>query len=281
MIPTFRVLTQGLLPGQAREEAVARLAALFKRAPAQMAGMLDASPMVVKKGVTQEVAAQYVQALAGCGCAASIEPEQSAVQLDPETILPQLLRTEAGRAMEGDPLLIEIAGDLSIVYFSSTPEGATIISHSMLAGLGMTSEELQDLAADNLYSRIYSNIQIEKVQMQGPKGEHGPQFFHYLKVEEGLAAACLLLAPIWSSVGHLVKGDLRIAIPNASTCMFCGSEEELTLAMMSDIAGDVWQEAGTLGLSKQIFTLDSDMQMGILPPAVPKPRTAAVSDSMA
>ena len=44
MIPTFRVLTQGLLPGQAREEAVARLAALFTDDSVQLRKLLVDNP---------------------------------------------------------------------------------------------------------------------------------------------------------------------------------------------------------------------------------------------
>lgn len=267
MAPTFRVLVQGLLPGHVRAESVARLAALFKRDASQMEAMLDSGPMVVKKNVAREVALQYVDALARCGCAAGIEAEQATPAVDRNAILPQLQRADARGDAAEQALRISLPGDLALGFYADGPSGRSTINHGMLAALGLTVEELQDIAAHNLYAKVRPQLQFERVAMQGPTGETGPGFFHYLTAGEGLSATCMLLSPIWDHIGHLVQGRFRIAIPNADTCLFCGSDEELTVAMMTDIADDIWRESGDKALSRQIFTLDGAGLLAVVPDA--------------
>lgn len=97
---TFRVVTQGLLPGYSVELASGLVATLFKCSAAQVAALVGDTPVTAKKGVTHEAAEKYAQALARCGCASMIEEE-------PVRLAPLTLSTE--RLMRLQPKLFDPA----------------------------------------------------------------------------------------------------------------------------------------------------------------------------
>lgn len=97
---TFRVVTQGLLPGYSEALASGLVAALFKCSEAQVAALVGDKPVTAKKGVTYEAAEKYAQALARCGCASVIEEE-------PVKVAPLTLSHE--RLLRLQPKLFDIA----------------------------------------------------------------------------------------------------------------------------------------------------------------------------
>ena len=77
MTTTYRVIVQGLTGDRSPDEAARRLAALFKSGPEQVQPLLQPQAVVVKKGLTQEAAERYRQAIADCGCQVRIEPVEA------------------------------------------------------------------------------------------------------------------------------------------------------------------------------------------------------------
>jgi hypothetical protein len=79
-----------------------------------------------------------------------------------------------------------------------------------------------------------------------------------------MEASCILLAPVWESARDQVLGPLRIVVPTANTCMFCGADDPLALATMCNVARDAKAQAGALGLSDLIYTVDANGTLSVV-----------------
>jgi hypothetical protein len=182
------------------------------------------------------------------------------------SIVPRLQRQSSSdtdaqlRAASDAPVVHRLAGDLAIAFTFKGSSADANITYRMMDALGVTTEKLYTLAGDNLYALVQPVLRVQQMRLVPPGGadaDKGMSFFHYLETGGGMEASCLLLAPIWASVKHLLVGPVRIVVPTQSVCMFCGADDAMTFAMMCDIARDTKAEAGASGLSDLIFTIDA------------------------
>lgn len=73
---TFSVVYSGkMMPGVDRQQAIAKLAGLFKIPPEKAEALFGDSPRVIKKGVDWGTAEKFVAALTNAGAQAAVEPE--------------------------------------------------------------------------------------------------------------------------------------------------------------------------------------------------------------
>ena len=285
MAATYRVVTQGLKEGFSRELATERLAALFKSTKEHIQPLLESKDRVVKKGLGHLSATKYKDALERCGCHCRIETDNAHPSPISEeqrrTIVPRLHRqsssdTDAQLRADSDASVVHrLAGDLAISFTFKGSSADANITYRMMDALGVTADELYTLAGDNLYRLVHPVLRVQQMRLVPPGGADtgkGMSFFHYLETGGGTEAACLLLAPIWASVKHLLVGPVRIVVPTQSVCMFCGADDAMTFAMMCDIARDTKAEAGASGLSDLIFTIDTQ---GLISVVGPVDRTGA------
>ena len=265
---TFRVTTQGLRPGYSAELAADQLAALFKCGKEQIAPLLGSKPVVVKRGLTQEAAGKYVRALEGCGCLCAIQaeaaPDASAAappQASPlshrqlSAVIP-VLRRATPRSPDADPVVVQpFVGDLEIV-FRTVADGDFVRQAGLEASM-MGVDRLYELAIHNLYALTHPRLTFKQFVLEDREGgTAGARFFSYVETGDGLEASCLLLQPVWEAVAAEFKGPLRIAVPTAGTCVFCSADDEIAVAMMCDIAGETWSEAGDGALSALTYSTD-------------------------
>ena len=290
MADTYRVVTQGLKEGFPREMAIERLVALFKSTKERIQPLLGSPDIVVKKGLSHQSASKYKDALEGCGCRCRIEPDGATAdnarptalsEEQIQTIVPRLQRqgsSDIGGPPGADidaPVVHRLGGDLAISFTFKGGSGDANITYRMMDALGVTTDKLLTLAAEHLYALVHPVLRVQQMRLVPPEGADtgkSMSFFHYLETGGGMEASCLLLAPIWGSVKHLLVGPVRIVVPTQNVCMFCGADEPMTLAMMCDIARDTKAEAAASGLSDLIFTVDAQ---GLISAVGPIDRTAA------
>jgi hypothetical protein len=131
----------------------------------------------------------------------------------------------------------------------------------MLDALHMTADELCTLAKDNLYALLHPALTFKQMRLVKPGAEDDPnamRFYNYIETGGAMEASCILLAPIWPSVKHLLVGPLRIIVPRPDTCMFCGADDATSLAMMCGAAMELKAEAGAVDLSDLIYSVSED-----------------------
>jgi len=127
--------------------------------------------------------------------------------------------------------------------------------------IGLTQDELHRLALFNLHTLVHPALKVQQMRLAPPDSADlakGVGFFHFIETGHGLEASCLLLAPIWDTLRSLVHGELRVVVPNPASCMFCGADDLMTLAMMTGLARSTKAESGASGLSDLAFTVCAD-----------------------
>jgi len=88
---TYRIVIKGLQPGANRDEAVRKLATLYKTTEDKVAPIIDTPGFVIKKGVDLQTSAKYVEALSSCGCVCLAEAEDTSTEglaFDPPATFP-------------------------------------------------------------------------------------------------------------------------------------------------------------------------------------------------
>ena len=276
---TYRVVTRGLQPDYPAALAADQLVLLFKCGKDQIAPLLADRRFAVKKGLAHDAARKYAQALERCGCLCTVEEEappaapRPPVQAVPLTqaqtlsVIP-ILRRSAARSQEADqPVVQPFVADLDIV-FRTGPDG-TFVRQAALQATMMTVDQLYKLAVWNLYRQLQPRMMFKQMQHGdgGSGGSGGARYFSYVETGNGLEAACLLLAPVWQSVAGHVKGPVRIMVPNAHSCFFCGADDPVGFAMMSDIGCETWSESGADALSPYTYEVDAAGRVTVVPGA--------------
>ena len=80
-VPTFSVTLTGIRHGVDPNEARGRLAALFKAPPENIDALLARLPYVVKRGISEDIAAKYKSAILAVGGECHLEPDELLPQL--------------------------------------------------------------------------------------------------------------------------------------------------------------------------------------------------------
>jgi hypothetical protein len=188
-----------------------------------------------------------------------------------EMIFPVLYNTDVAERLLTQPTPFSdsiarypLCGSLEL-GFSFKGDGDDLpLSYDMVARTGRTPAELKRLATDNLYREIHPALAVKQLSLVPPEAtsvEEGLGFFHMIETGGKLEASCILIAPIWNALCPLVQGDLRIVIPDRSTCHFCGTESDLTLAMMTDLAHDTYLNSITDRVSMAVFTVNEEGEL--------------------
>ncbi|MES2322034.1 MAG: hypothetical protein V4633_07220 [Pseudomonadota bacterium] len=261
---SYRVVTQGVQAGADVETVAAQVAALFKRARPDIEPLLQAGRAVVKKGLAMADAAKYQAALANCGLLATIEAEDApaappAAAPDLSRLLPRLRAASSAQGSQAR----SIPGDLAVSFYYAGPDAGPDLTPQEITALGKEADALLRLAIDNLHHAIHPLLRVQQMSLVPPDSVDAQPvgFFHYLETGSDLEASCLLIHAIWPSLQSVVKGELRIMVPTAGQCLFCGADDTLALAMMSDIGRDTCAEAGAQGLSALLYTIDADGEL--------------------
>lgn len=271
---TFRVITRGLQPGYSAEMAADLMATLFKCSKEQIAPLLASKPVTVKKGMAFDAANKYAQALARCGCASTVEPDPAPVGAAGKTTSPgaqqlstivPVLRRVVAPGLDADPALVRsFAGDLEVVFLTE-PNGV-VMRQGMFRAAMLSEEKLYQMAVANLYKLLHPRLVFQQMAADaGPDGTPGARYFSYIETGDGLEASCLLLWPVWQALAEQVDGPLRIVVPSAGTCLFCGADDAVALAMMTDVAGETLDEAGADALSKLTWSVDAAGRVTVVP----------------
>jgi hypothetical protein len=258
---TFRVTTRGLRPGYSAELAADQVAALFKCGKEQIAPLLGSRPVVVKRRLTQEAAGRYARALEGCGCLCVIEAEATPPQAAPLTqrqlsaVVP-VLRRAAPRSADVNPVVVQpFVGDLEIVF--RTAADGDFVRQAALGASMMGVDRLYGLAIHNLYALTHPRLTFRQFALEDSAGgTDGSRLISYVETGAGLEASCLLLQPVWEAFAAQFNGPVRIAVPTAGTCLFCSADNKIAVAMLCDIAGETWSEAGDGALSALTYSMD-------------------------
>lgn len=295
---TYRVVTRGLQPDTPAALAADQLVLLFKCGKDQIAPLLADRRFTVRKGLDHAAAEKYAKALGRCGCVCTVEedvppaaprpPVQAAPLTQAQTLsVVPVLRRAAARSTEADPIVVQpFVADLEIV-FRTVPDD-TLVRQAALQASMMTVDGLYELAVWNLYRQLQPRMMFKQMgsgQHGNGGGGGGASLFSYVETGIGLEAACLLLAPVWQSVAGHVKGPVRIMVPNAHSCFFCGADDPVAFAMMSDIGGETWSDAGAAALSPYTYEIDAAGRVTVVPgaylqrgapppPAASSPRSA-------
>jgi uncharacterized protein YtpQ (UPF0354 family) len=107
-----------------------------------------------------------------------------------------------------------LCGDLWIVYAEDRPETIKTLTCESITEMGVTENELRDLAVENL-RRILPAAEC-----------HGSGPWYLLTAGADYAASLLLLDTIWEQIADMVPGKIVAAVPTRDVLMFTGSESE-------------------------------------------------------
>jgi len=267
--PTYRIVTRGLQPDVPAALAAEQLALLFKCTQDQIAPLLNSKRFTVRKNLDRDAADKYAQALQRCGCVSEVveevPPPPAPLTREQTLDVVPVLRRMSTRTEEADPVVVlPFAGDLEIVF--RTDPQAPLVRQAALRAAMMTVGELYELAVWNLYVALQPKMAFKQMG-QGEDGQSAMRFFSFVETGDGLDATCLLLLPVWQTVAAQAQGPLRIMVPNAHSCYFCGADDALSLAMMSDVADASWSESGDGALSRLTYAVDAVGRVTVVPGA--------------
>jgi uncharacterized protein YtpQ (UPF0354 family) len=278
---TYRVVTHGLKEGFSSELATEKLIALFKSTKERVRPLLESTEVVVKKGMDHPSATKYKNALERCGCQCRVEPDKVPATAKgtpsptPEqplqnVILPRLQRQSPNNTARDPnaPVIHRLTGDLAVSFFTKQGDGTEAdITCDLLDGLRITAEQLYSIAKHNLYALVqpvFTAKQMRVAPQLRANAAGSTSFFYQVETGGSMEAACILLPSVWESVKDLVAGPLRIVVPTQTTCMFCGADDELTFAVMCEIAHQTKVEGGDSALSDLIYTVDADGSLSLV-----------------
>ena len=188
------------------------------------------------------------------------------------TVMPKLQRLDAaqstgkstpapGETPEDRTAFFQLTDDLALSFYFQYPHGSSDVTWRALKETGFSVEELLGLATFNLHTAVHPVFTLKQLRLAPPDGAAasavpGMGFFHYIETGDDMEASCLLVGPIWEALRPLVPGPLRIVVPNRNSCMFCGADDTLTVAMMRDIGRSTMSDSGVNGLSDRMYTID-------------------------
>jgi hypothetical protein len=195
----------------------------------------------------------------------------SNIAVRPNNIIPKLQHMSAPsvryRVMQGrcpsakdsDPhLYLHVMGDVVISYTVPGALAEVNLPLGAIKEVGLDQSTVHPASLENLCNTLDGTFRVTQLSLtpSGPAPTKvdaalTPMYFS-MDTGGGLEASCILLPPIWESVAHLVKGDLRIAIPRQNACLFCGADDPW-LPMMISIAEQIRTERPDLALSAYLF----------------------------
>jgi hypothetical protein len=149
------------------------------------------------------------------------------------------------------------AGDLVCTYYMAAVNGGADLSERDIHALCMEPDELHAMSVDNLMRTVMPSYQLAHLQ-QVPEFAPGEKLeqFHYIKTGADVSSACLLLPALWNAARPLVKGELRVVVPNQGDCYFCGAEEIRVLNGMAEVARRRKRALAEGGLSSFVYGVD-------------------------
>ena len=123
-----------------------------------------------------------------------------------------------------------LIADLWVVYAADRPQSTTVLLVKDMAGLGVSSADVESLGKQNL-GRLVNDLETTS---------YGDWFSLVSKSSEYLAGT-ILLDYVWEQLGALVEGDLVVAVPARDTVIFTGSSNVAGLRLLRETADSVFK----------------------------------------
>lgn len=152
------------------------------------------------------------------------------------------------------PVVRPLVGDLLVSYSFDTPTQFISVSNQAMQELGLTLEELDRIAVENLWQALGENIAIQDLV-----------YLEAVRTGNNLEACALLLPELWNQLANRYQGAPIVAVPDRNTIYSMDSGRSVTvedstlsapqiLDLMCDTALRLKADATVHGLSDGIFT---------------------------
>jgi hypothetical protein len=148
------------------------------------------------------------------------------VPIDKNRIVPQARSVEWVDFTKGNGIQRHIAGDLWKVYAEDKGDTLAFLLNEDLDALGLTLEQLDALATDNLYAML-PNVYISH-------GEHIAE----ITTECGITSGALFLLTLWEDIAQDAP-SLFAVLPSTASILFC--EGIQNLQVMRDCAKELYE----------------------------------------
>lgn len=141
---------------------------------------------------------------------------------------------------DGRPVSRPLAGDLIVMYAEDLEGRFVFVSGRRMSQLGLTMEQLHELALSNLPNRL---PQIEM---------HGDSPRHMLTCGGNFEATLLLHDGLWETIAEALPGQAMICVPARDLLFVSGSGWDGAHAFLSEIASRELEDK-RYTLSKEVF----------------------------
>ena len=152
-----------------------------------------------------------------------------------------LARREGDGAPEDGPLLRPLAGELVVVYAFDQPSSVSWMSRSDLARLGLAVEDLETLAADNLWKSLSLDAHTS-----------GDGTFVMLTAGGTYEASLMVVPVIWRRMTARVDGDPVVCVSNRDVLVTAGSARPADVAKLEALCRHLY-ETGSYAISPDLY----------------------------
>jgi uncharacterized protein YtpQ (UPF0354 family) len=168
---------------------------------------------------------------------------------DRSSIVPRIKHTnmlaalaKAGAPPDQLPFTEPLVSDLLIAYAFDLPGVFQMVKVSDLPQLGLTPQELRDLAIENL-KRQLTDIRA--------KGQGTP--IMWFTAGEDLGACLLLVDKLWLDLGKELPGEVVVAVPERGTVFVTSTEWPGGLELMRELTDGTLERSDTHRLTKHFL----------------------------
>ena len=170
-----------------------------------------------------------------------------AIDADRETklkaIVPLVRSAEYVEEMRkmGPPATRPLVADLHVVYAYDAEASITVIPLAELEGIGLSAEELDRRAVENLNAAIGSEIELHTV---------GPMFM--VTCGGTYESSLLVVDKLWKKLAERVKGDIVAACPARDLLLFTDGADPKGVAELKKAVEKAFAEGGRT-ISKRLL----------------------------
>jgi uncharacterized protein YtpQ (UPF0354 family) len=185
----------------------------------------------------------------------SSQPD-SPFEIDARLIFPRIKQLgfndaliQAGAPPDQWPVTEPLVGNLLVAYAFDVPAGFVMVRPQDLTQLGLSMEQLHQVAIDNL-RRDMPEIAVEVIgDLQ--RVITGKNF-----------EACTLLAPnFWKKVASQLEGEVLVTVPSRDVVLFCSSKSSQGLLDMVGMANEVLRQEAAHALTNEILVWRGEWQV--------------------
>jgi uncharacterized protein YtpQ (UPF0354 family) len=140
------------------------------------------------------------------------------------------------------PFTEPLVADLLIAYSFDLPGMFQMVKVSDLQRLGLTPQELQDIALENL-----------RMQLTDIKAEGQGTPIIWLTAGKDLGACLLLLDKLWTDLSKQLPGEIVVAVPEPDTVFATSTEWPGGLELMRELTDGAVERADTHRLTDRFL----------------------------